>query len=365
MMNNERVYNFSAGPSMLPLPVIEQAARELINYNGCGMSVMEMSHRSKEFAEIINTTEQDLRDLMNIPDNYKVLFLQGGASLQFSMIPINLFRKSGKADYVITGSWAKKAAKEAAKYGQVNILASSEESNFSYIPVLDSGSFTKDADYFFITQNNTIYGTRYASLPDTGNIPLVSDMSSMILSEKTDVKKYGLIFAGAQKNLGPAGLTLVIIREDLIETVGDKVPTMMSYKIHGDNDSLYNTPPCFTIYMAGLNFRWIKDMGGIEAIQQINEEKASLLYNAIDNSDLFRCPVNKKDRSLMNVVFVTGQEQLDKKFIYMAKEEGLVNLSGHRSVGGMRASIYNAMPIDGIRKLISFMQTFEREHKTL
>lgn len=363
MINNGRVYNFSAGPSMLPLSVMEQAAADLINYKGCGMSVMEMSHRSKDFVEIIETAEQDLRDLMNIPNNYKVLFLQGGGSLQFSMIPMNLFRNTKKADFIVTGTWAKKAAKEAAKYGQANILASSEDSTFTYIPEVSPEKFTKDADYFYITYNNTIYGTRYTSLPDTGDVPLVSDLSSMILSEEVDITRFGLVFAGAQKNVGPAGVTIVIIREDLIGYAASDVPTMLNYKIHAGNKSLYNTPPCFAIYIAGLTFKWIKEQGGVASLQQKNEEKAALLYKAIDESSMFRCPVADKDRSLMNVVFVTGDENLDRKFIAEAKAEGLVNLGGHRSVGGMRASIYNAMPLEGVKALISFMQEFEQRNK--
>lgn len=362
MNTGDRVFNFSAGPSMLPLSVMEEAAKDLTNYKGCGMSVMEMSHRSKEFEAIIGQAEQDLRDLMSIPDTYKVLFLQGGASLQFSMVPLNLLRKSNKADYVITGAWAKKAAEEARKFGEVHIVASSEESTFSYIPELNPNAFTKDADYFHITQNNTIYGTRYSKLPETGEVPLVSDLSSMILSETLDITKFGLVYAGAQKNIGPAGVTLVILREDLLGHAAKSVPTMLDYKIHVDNGSMYNTPPCFSIYLAGLTFRWVKEQGGVAALQRKNEEKADLLYRAIDESHLYRCPVAKTDRSLMNVVFVTGDESLDQKFIREAKTKGLVNLGGHRSVGGMRASIYNAMPAEGIEALIAFMHDFEREN---
>ena len=359
---SDRVYNFSAGPSTLPLPVLEKAAKEMANYRGSGMSVMEMSHRSKEFARIIESAEQDLRGLMKIPDSYKVLFLQGGVYLQFSMVPINLFRNSKKADYIITGSWAKKAAQEAAKLGQVNIVASSESDTFTYIPGWKKEDFTADADYFYITYNNTIYGTRYTSLPDVGDVPLVADLSSMILSEELDITKFGLVFAGAQKNIGPAGLTIVIIREDLIGHAPSDTPSMLNYKIHADAGSLFNTPPCYSIYMAGLTFQWIKEQGGVAAMQKKNEEKAALLYNAIDESSLFRCPVAKKDRSLMNVVFVTGDEALDKKFIAEAKEHGLVNLGGHRSVGGMRASIYNAMPYEGVEALVDFMKKFEKQH---
>ncbi|MDD2484561.1 MAG: 3-phosphoserine/phosphohydroxythreonine transaminase [Eubacteriales bacterium] len=358
-----RNYNFSAGPSMLPLSVLEQAASDMVNYRGSGMSVMEMSHRSKDFESIINTAEQDLRDLMHIPDSYKVLFLQGGGSLQFSMIPLNLFRNSKKADYIVTGAWAKKAAQEAAKFGTVNVLASSEKDIFSYIPKVSSENFTKDADYFYITQNNTIYGTRYTWLPETGNVPLVSDLSSMILSEELDITKFGLVFGGAQKNVGPAGVTLAIIKEDLLGFAPKEIPSMLDYKIHADNDSMYNTPPCYSIYIAGLTFQWVKEQGGVAALQKINEHKAGLLYDAIDESKMFSCPVANEDRSLMNVVFVTGDEVLDKKFTAEAKAEGLVNLGGHRSVGGMRASIYNAMPVEGVKALIDFMHRFEKNNR--
>ena len=358
-----RSYNFSAGPSMLPLPVLEQAVLDMVNYRGSGMSVMEMSHRSKDFESIIHTAEQDLRDLMHIPDSYKVLFLQGGASLQFSMIPLNLFRKSKKADFIVTGSWAKKAAEEAAKFGTANVLASSKKDAFSYIPKVSPEDFSKDADYFYITQNNTIEGTRYTWLPETGDVPLVSDLSSMILSEELDITKFGLAFAGAQKNIGPAGVTIAIVREDLIGFAGPEVPTMLDYKIHADNESLYNTPPCYSIYIAGLTFQWLKGQGGVAGIQKINEKKAGMLYSAIDESKLFRCPTAVEDRSLMNVVFVTGDEVLDKKFTAEAKAEGLVNLGGHRSVGGMRASIYNAMPVEGVQALIDFMHRFEKDNR--
>ncbi|GAB1476048.1 3-phosphoserine/phosphohydroxythreonine transaminase [Bacillota bacterium] len=361
MKESNRVYNFSAGPSVLPLPVLEQAANEMVNYGGSGMSVMEMSHRSKEFAGIIETAEQDLRDLMDIPDSYKVLFLQGGGYLQFSMIPINLFRNSYEADFVITGSWAKNAAKEAERLGKVNILASSEADNFTYIP--DDNSFmgkrSKDADYFYITYNNTIYGSRFTKIPDTGNVPLVADLSSMILSQELDVSKFGLVFAGAQKNIGPAGVTIVIIREDLIGLAPKGTPSMLDYKVHADAGSLFNTPPCYAIYIAGLTFKWIKSLGGVGALQKKNEEKAGLLYKAIDESRVFSCPVAAKDRSLMNAVFVTGDEGLDKKFIAGAEVHGLVNLGGHRSIGGMRASIYNAMPYEGVEALVAYMKEFE------
>jgi phosphoserine aminotransferase len=366
LSKENRVYNFSAGPSMLPLPVLEQAAEEMVNYRGTGMSVMEMSHRSKEFENIIETAEQDLRDLMAIPSNYKVLFLQGGGYLQFSMIPINLFCKSKEADFIITGSWAKNAAKEAEKLGKVNILASSAPDNFTYIPSREAYEDKRnhDADYFYITYNNTIYGTRYTEIPNTGRVPLVADLSSMILSEELDISKFGLVFAGAQKNIGPSGVTIVIIREDLIGLAPDNTPSMLDYKIHADAKSLFNTPPCYSIYMAGLTFKWIKEQGGVSAMEKRNKEKADLLYNAIDNSRLYSCPVAAKDRSLMNAVFVTGDEALDKKFIAEAKVHGLLNLGGHRSIGGMRASIYNAMPYEGVAALIDFMKDFElKNHK--
>jgi phosphoserine aminotransferase len=362
MSNKERVYNFSAGPSMLPLEVMEEAAKDMVNYKGCGMSVMEMSHRSKDFASIIETAEADLRELMNIPANYKVMFLQGGGSTQFAMVPLNLFRKSMKADYIVSGAWAKKAAAEAKRFGTVNVLASSEDTVFDHIPVPDPATYTKDADYFYICQNNTLYGSRYTWLPETGDVPLVSDMSSCILSEQVDVSKFGLIFAGAQKNIGPAGVTIVIMREDLIGFAPESCPTMLNYKTHADANSLYNTPPCFAIYVAGLTFQWLKANGGVPAMEARNKEKAAMLYKAIDESKLFRCPVAEKDRSLMNVVFVTGNGDLDKKFVADAKAAGLVNLGGHRSVGGMRASIYNAMPKAGVEKLIAFMEQFEKEN---
>ncbi len=359
-MSTERVFNFSAGPSVLPVEVMQKAAQEMLNYNGCGMSVMEMSHRSKDFEGILETAKQDLKDLMGIPDNYKIMFLQGGESLQFAMIPMNLMRNSKKADFIVTGTWAKKAAQEAKKFGTANILASSEADVFTYIPKPDPATYSKDADYFYITLNNTIYGTHYNWLPETGDVPLVTDMSSCILSEQVDVSKFGLITAGAQKNIGPAGVTLAIIREDLIGHADPGIPTMMDYKIMSDNNSMYNTPPTFGIYIAGLTFKWLKEQGGLAAMEARNKAKAARLYNAIDESKMFRCPVVAEDRSLMNVVFVTGNETLDKKFVADAKAEGLVNLGGHRSVGGMRASIYNAMPEEGIEKLIDFMHRFEK-----
>ncbi len=360
MNKNGRVYNFSAGPSMLPLDVLEDVAANLTNYKGCGQSVMEMSHRSKEYQAIIDAAEANLREIMNIPDNYKVLFLQGGGTLQFSMVPLNLFRKSKKADYIVTGTWAKKAAAEAKKFGEVNIVASSEESKFTYIPKVTKDMLTPDADYVHITTNNTIYGTCFNdNIPDTADVPLVADMSSNILSEEVDVTKFGIIWAGAQKNVGPAGVTIVIIREDLLGFADEKCPTYLDYKIHADKGSMYNTPPCFSIYVAGEVFAKIKREGGVAAIHKNNVIKAEKLYDYIDGSKLFKSPVAKEDRSLMNVVFVTGDADLDKKFVAEAKEQGLVNLAGHRSIGGMRASIYNAMPMEGVDALIEFMKTFE------
>lgn len=358
----DRVYNFSAGPSMLPLPVLEEARKDLVNYKGTGMSVMEMSHRSKDFDAIIKGAEALIRELMEIPDNYEVLFLQGGGSTQFAMVPLNLF-KNKKADYVITGQWAKKAAAEAGRYGDVNIVASSADKTFSYIPELDKSSFSPDADYFYICHNNTIYGTRYTTLPDTGNIPLVADISSDVMSQYIDVSRFGILFAGAQKNIGPAGLTIAIVRKDLIGNALDICPTMLNYKTHADNASLFNTPPCFSIYISKLVFEWVKNMGGVRELEKKNIEKANLLYSFLDNSSLFKGTVVPKDRSLMNVPFVTGSEELDKKFVAEAKEAGLVNLKGHRTVGGMRASIYNAMPYEGVQKLVDFMEKFEKNNK--
>lgn len=358
-----RVYNFSAGPAVLPEAVLKKAASELVEYRDAGMSVMEMSHRSKAFEEIIQHTEAILRELMTIPDNYKVLFLQGGASSQFSMIPLNLMKKSKKVDVIHTGSWTKKAMEEIKRYGSMNLIASSEDKNFSYIPKTDSSNYSKDADYFYICSNNTIEGTRFTVYPETGDIPLISDMSSHILSEVVDVTKFGIIFAGAQKNIGPAGLTIVIIRDDLIGHAMDITPVMFNYKIHVDNKSLYNTPPTYGIYMAMLVFEWLKELGGISAMQAINEEKAGMLYDFIDNSSIFSSPIAPGDRSLMNVPFITGSDELDKKFVKEAKGEGLVQLEGHRSVGGMRASIYNSMPVEGVKKLVAFMKKFESDNK--
>lgn len=363
MSNKDRVFNFSAGPSMLPLEVLEQAAQEMMNYGGSGQSVMEMSHRSKEFEAINDAAEQNLREIMNIPSNYKVLFVQGGGTLQFAMVPINLFRKSKKADYIVTGAWAKKAAEEAKKFGEVNIIASSEESIFTYIPEVKKEQFTKDADYVHITFNNTIYGTKFPYIPDTGDVPLVADMSSCILSEQVDVSKFGVIYAGAQKNVAPAGVVIVIIREDLLGFAPADAPTYLDYKIHADNGSMYNTPPTWGIYIAGEVFKHIKKLGGVAALEKINQEKAKKLYDYIEESELYSCPVEKKDRSLMNVVFITGNNDLDKKFTKESTSLGLVNLGGHRSIGGMRASIYNAMPMEGVDALIAFMKKFEAENK--
>lgn len=359
-----RVYNFSAGPAVLPEEVLKEAAEEMLDYQGTGMSVMEMSHRSKAFQGIIDEAEKDLRELMNIPDNYKVLFLQGGASSQFAMVPMNLMTGSGKADYVLTGQWATKAYKEGARYGEAHVVASSKDKTFSYIPKLDPATFTPDADYFHICLNNTIYGTRYTTLPDTGKVPLVADVSSCILSEPIDVSKFGVLYAGAQKNMAPAGLTVVIIREDLIGHAMDITPTMFNYQTHADNGSMFNTPPCYTIYMAKLVLEWLKnDIGGLEEMKKINEKKAGLLYSFLDQSKLFKGTVVPEDRSLMNVPFVTGNEELDAKFVKEAAAADFVNLKGHRSVGGMRASIYNAMPMKGVEKLVAFMEQFEKENR--
>ncbi len=359
-----RVYNFSAGPSMLPESVLKTAADEMLDYKGTGQSVMEMSHRSKEFGAIINEAESLLREVMNIPDNYKVLFLQGGASSQFAAIPLNFMNGSGKADYVITGQWAKKAAAEAARYGEVNIVASSADKTFSYIPKLDKSTFTPDADYFYICMNNTIYGTVYHELPDTGDVPLIADISSCILSEPIDVSKFGMLYGGAQKNVAPAGVTICIIREDLLGKARDICPTMLNYQIHADNGSMFNTPPCYNIYMTKLVLEWIKnEIGGLTKMKELNERKAKLLYDFLDSSEMFKGTVVPEDRSLMNVPFVTGDADLDAKFVAAAKEAGFVNIKGHRSVGGMRASIYNAMPYEGVEKLVAFMKKFEEENK--
>ena len=348
---------------MLPLEVLEKAASEMTNYGEAGMSVMEMSHRSKEFDQIIKDAEALFRELMNVPDNYKVLFLQGGGTTQFSMVALNLLRNSKKADYIVTGQWAKKAMQEAKKYGDIKVTATSEPDVYTYIPKVKKEDFREDADYVYICFNNTIYGTRYPYIPDTGDIPLVADMSSNILSQEVDVSKFGLMFAGAQKNIGPAGLVVAAIREDLIGFAPENCPVLLDYKTQAEKDSLYNTPPTYSIYFAKLVFEWVKAKGGVKAMQEINERKAAKLYDAIDKSELFTCPVNKEDRSLMNVVFVTGDDALDKKFVAEAKAAGLVNLGGHRTVGGMRASIYNAMPEEGVDALIAFMEKFEKENK--
>lgn len=359
-----RVFNFSAGPSVLPESVLKTAAEEMLNYQQSGQSVMEMSHRSKAYEAIIKACEASLRTVMNIPDNYKVLFLQGGASSQFAMIPMNLMNKTNRADFVITGQWAKKAQQEAARYGVANIVASSSDKTFSYIPQLDESKFDKKADYFHICLNNTIYGTKFASLPSTGEVPLVADVSSCILSEPIDVKKFGLLYAGAQKNMGPAGLTVVIIRDDLIGSAMDITPTMFNYKTHVENDSMYNTPPTYAIYICKLVLDWIQnEIGGLEKMKKINEEKAALLYDFLDSSAMFSATVEKGSRSLMNIPFVTGNEDLDAKFVKEASALGFVNLKGHRSVGGMRASIYNAMPTKGVQRLVEFMGEFEKNNK--
>ena len=357
-----RVYNFSAGPAVLPEEVLGEAAEEMLDYNGTGMSVMEMSHRSKAFQEIIETAEADIRELMNIPDNYKVLFLQGGASQQFAMIPMNLM-KNGVADYIVTGQWAKKAAAEAEKYGKVNIVASSADKTFSYIPDCSDLPISEDADYVYICENNTIYGTKYKELPNTKGKILVADVSSCFLSEPIDVTKYGVVYGGVQKNVGPAGTVIVIIREDLItDDVLPGTPTMLKYKTHADAGSLYNTPPAYGIYICGKVFKWLKKQGGLEAMKEHNEKKAKILYDFLDQSKLFKGTVVPKDRSLMNVPFVTGDADLDAKFVKEAKEAGLENLKGHRTVGGMRASIYNAMPVEGVETLVAFMKKFEEEN---
>ena len=350
-----RVYNFSAGPAVLPEEVLKEAADEMLDYKGCGMSVMEMSHRSKVFDDIIKEAEQDLRDLMNIPDNYKVLFLQGGASQQFSAIPMNLM-KNGVADYIVTGQWAKKAYQEASRYGKAVKIASSEDKTFSYIPDCSDLPIDEDADYVYICENNTIYGTKYKKLPNTKGKTLVADVSSCFLSEPHDVEKYGVIYGGVQKNVGPAGVVIVIIREDLIrDDVMEGTPTMLKYKTQADKDSLYNTPPCYGIYICGKVFKWLKKQGGLQAMKEYNEKKAKILYDFLDESEMFKGTVVKKDRSLMNVPFVTGDKELDAKFVAEAEANGFVNLKGHRTVGGMRASIYNAMPIEGVEKLVEFM----------
>ncbi len=357
-----RVYNFSAGPAVLPEAVLKEAQEEMLDYRGCGMSVMEMSHRSKVFDDLIHETEADLRELMQIPDNYRVLFLQGGASLQFSMIPMNLM-KNRVADYIITGQWAKKAWQEAGKYGQANAIASSEDKTFSYIPDCSDLPISDNADYVYICENNTIYGTKYKKLPNTKGKLLVSDVSSCFLSEPVNVSDYGIIYGGVQKNIGPAGMVISIVREDLItDNVLEFTPTMMKFKTHADAGSMYNTPNCYCIYMCGKVFKWLKANGGLAAMKERNEKKAAVLYDFLDNSRMFRGTVVKEDRSLMNVPFVTGDKELDARFVKEAEAAGFVNLKGHRSVGGMRASIYNAMPAEGVDALVAFMKKFEEEN---
>lgn len=358
-----RVYNFSAGPAVLPEEVLKECADEMLDYKGSGMSVMEMSHRSKVYDTIIKEAEQDLRDLMNIPDNYKVIFLQGGASLLFAGVPMNLM-KNGKAAYIITGQWAKKAYQEAQMYGEAVAVASSADKTFSYIPDCSDLDIPEDADYVYICENNTIYGTKFPELPNTKGKELVADVSSCFLSEPVDVTKYGVIYGGVQKNVGPSGVQIVIVREDLIADgpAFKQTPTMMNWKVQADNDSLYNTPPCYGIYVCGKVFKWIKKMGGLEAMKAHNEKKAAILYNFLDQSKLFKATVQGADRSLMNVPFITGNADMDAKFVKEAKEAGFENLKGHRSVGGMRASIYNAMPIEGVEKLVEFMKKFEQEN---
>ena len=358
-----RVYNFSAGPSMLPEAVLNKAADQMLSYEGCGMSVMEMSHRSKVYESIIYGAEELIREIMNIPEDYHVFFLQGGASTQFSMVPLNLMNKNNKADFVITGQWSKKAFSEASRYGAARKVASSEDTVFSYIPKLDASMFDPEADYVHITHNNTIYGTRYTTLPETGNVPLVADISSDILSQEIDVSKFGLLYAGAQKNVAPAGVTIVIVKKDLVGNAMDFTPVMLNYETHIKDRSMYNTPPTYCIYIMKLVLEWLKELGGIPAMQKINEEKAAILYDFLDNSAMFKGTVVKEDRSLMNVPFICPTEELNAKFIAEASAAGFVNLKGHRTVGGMRASIYNAMPREGVEKLVDFMKKFEANNK--
>ncbi|MBQ8295513.1 MAG: 3-phosphoserine/phosphohydroxythreonine transaminase [Clostridia bacterium] len=358
----KRAYNFSAGPSMLPMPVLQQAAAEMVDYQNSGMSVMEMSHRSPVYEKIITEAEALLREVMEIPDNYKVLFLQGGASTQFAAVPLNLLSNSGKADYILSGQFSTKAYQEAQKYGDVKAVASSKEANFSFVPVVQKEDFRSDADYVHICFNNTIYGTKFPYIPDTGDIPLVADMSSCILSEPFDVSRFGVIYAGAQKNMAPAGLTVVIIREDLLGKARKETPTMLDYKVQADNQSMYNTPPCYCIYIAKLVYEWILGLGGLKAMKAQNEKKANLLYDYLDSQTYYVAPVSKESRSMMNVTFVTGDAELDKKFASEASERGLKNLKGHRSVGGMRASIYNAMPYEGVEALVAFMKEFAEKN---
>ena len=357
-----RVFNFSAGPSMLPLPVLEKAASELVCYGESGMSVMEMSHRSPDYEAIIKKAEADLRKIMQIPDNYKVLFMQGGASTQFACVPMNLIKKTGKADYIVSGQFSGKAFKEAQKYGDVVCVATTKDDNFDHVPVVTKDMIRPDASYVHMCFNNTIYGTKFDYIPDTGDIPLVADMSSCIISEPVDVSKFGVIYAGAQKNMAPAGVTLVIVREDLLGDVLDCTPSMLDWQLMAENDSMYNTPPCYAIYVAGLVYEWIESIGGLEKMKEMNEKKANLLYDYLDSQDYYIAPVKKNSRSMMNVTFVTGDADLDKKFASEAAKAGLKNLKGHRSVGGMRASIYNAMPYEGVAKLVEFMKEFAKNN---
>ena len=361
----DRIYNFSAGPSMLPLAVLETAASELVNYNNTGMSVMEMSHRGKEYDAIIKEAEANLRKVMNIPNNYKVLFLQGGASTQFASVPLNLINRceSKKGLYILSGQFSTKAYKEAVKMGyNAKIIASSKDDNFTYVPIVERKDIDQDASYLHICFNNTIYGTKYPYIPDAGDVPIVADMSSCILSEPIDVTKFGVIYAGAQKNMAPAGMTLVIVREDLLGYASDNIPTMLDWKVMADNDSMYNTPPCYSIYMAGLVYKWLLSLGGLSKMKEINEKKASILYNYLDSQDYYIAPVKAESRSMMNVTFITGNADLDKKFSDEAALIGLKSLKGHRSVGGMRASIYNSMPIEGVEKLVEFMKDFSKNN---
>ena len=357
-----RVYNFSAGPSMLPLPVLEKAAAEMLCYGDSGMSVMEMSHRSPDYEPIIQGAEKMLRELMQIPDNYKVLFMQGGASTQFACVPMNLIKKTGKADYIVSGQFSGKAYKEAQKYGDVVCVATTKEDNFDHVPVVTKDMIRPDASYVHMCFNNTIYGTKFDYIPDTGDIPLVADMSSCIISEPVDVSKFGVIYAGAQKNMAPAGVTLVIVREDLLGDVLDYTPDMLNWQLMAENGSMYNTPPCYAIYVAGLVYEWIESIGGLDKMKEMNEKKANLLYDYLDSQDYYLAPVKKNSRSMMNVTFVTGDADLDKKFASEAAKAGLKNLKGHRSVGGMRASIYNAMPYEGVAALVEFMKEFAKNN---
>lgn len=359
----QRVYNFSAGPSILPEEVLKKAQKQLLNYENCGQSVLEMSHRSDEFKNILKETKLLLRRVMQIPYNYEILFLQGGASSQFAMVPMNLMTSHGKADFIITGQWANKAYLEAKKFGECRVVASSEDKNFSYIPEMNKNDFSQDSDYVHICLNNTIYGTKFTEIPDTGKIPLVADASSSILSEPIDVSKFGILYAGAQKNLAPAGLTIVIIKKDLIGEPIENTPTMFNYSVHAEKDSLYNTPPCFQIYMCKLVLEWIESIGGLDGMKALNYEKSDYLYDFLENSNLFKNTVRKKDRSIMNVTFTTGDKELDEAFVKEAKEDKIVNIGGHRKVGGMRASIYNAMPMAGVEHLVEFMKRFERSRK--